>query len=115
MLETMDEVLRVYEAMKRDLYTLLVTKSPNVLDYEGITERINYGVAKFRYVTTFKDKDTNPSLTLKVAKTIKELIRRDIVLWGETSQIESLHLLEPSTYMLEEDFRMTVILKSVEE
>ena len=113
MLETMDEVLRVYEAMKRDLYTLLVTKSPNVLDYEGITERINYGVAKFRYVTTFKD--TNPSLTLKVAKTIKELIRRDIVLWGETSQIESLHLLEPSTYMLEEDFRITVILKSVEE
>lgn len=90
-----------------------MVKSPNVLDYEGITERINYGVAKFRYVTTFKD--TNPSITLKVAKTIKELIRRDIVLWGETSQIESLHLLEPSTYMLEDDFRMTVILKSMEE
>ena len=113
MLETMDEVLRVYEAMKRDLYLLLVFKSPNVLDYEVITERINYGVAKFRYVINFKD--TNPSLTLKVAKTIKELIRRDIVLWGETSQIESLHLLEPSTYMLEDDFRMTVILKSMEE
>ena len=116
MLETMDELLRVYEAMKHDLYTLLVKKSPNILDYEGRNGRI-YGIAtklvEFRYLTSFKD--TDPSLTLKISKTMKELVRRDIVMWGETSQIEQLYLLTPSTRLCEDDFRMTVTLKAVTE
>ena len=115
MLEIMDELLQIYGAMKRDLYMLLVTKSPNILDYEGRTGCI-YGITtklvEFRYITNFKD--TDPSVTLKVCKTLKELIRRDIVMWGETSQIEQLYILTPSAYLCEDDFRMTVTLKAVE-
>lgn len=113
MLETMDELLRIYVAMKIDLYMLLVIKSPNILDYEGRTGRI-YGVTtklvEFRYTTTFED--TDPTLSLKVSKMLKELIRRDVVMWGETSQIEQLYILTPSARLCEDDFRMTVTLKA---
>ena len=109
MLETMDELLRVYEAMKKDLYTLLVTKSPRILDYVGETDRfITTKVVKFRYRTSFKDTDQITSF--KVQRYLKEILRHDIMLWGETQQIENLHVLGPFEDLCEEDFRVTVIL-----
>ena len=112
MLETtMGELLRIYEAMKKDLYTLLVTKSPHILDYEGRTDRL-YGVTakvvKFRYRTNFKD--TDHILSFKVQRYLEETVRHDLKLWGETQQIEKLHILSPFKDLCEEDFRMTVIL-----
>ena len=113
MLETMDELLRVYEAMKKDLYTLLVSKSSRVLDYVGETDRFSTTkVVKFRYRTNFKDSDH--ILTFKVQRYLKEAQKHDTMIWGETQQIESLYVLVPCERTGEEDFRMTVLLNPAE-
>ena len=71
MLENIDELLRIYEVMKKDLYTLLVTKSPYILDYEGSNDRGKTitKLVEFRYRTNFKDSDH--TLTFKVQRYLK--------------------------------------------
>ena len=114
MLENIDELLRIYEVMKKDLYTLLVTKSPYILDYEGSNDRGKTitKLVEFRYRTNFKDSDH--VLTFKVQRYLKEALKHDIMLWGETQQIESLYVLVPCERICEEDFRMTVLLNPAE-
>ena len=114
MLENIDELLRIYEIMKKDLYTLLVTKSPYILDYEGGNDRGKTitKLVEFRYRTNFKDSDH--ILTFKVQRYLKEALKHDIMLWGETQQIESLYVLVPCERTSEEDFRMTVLLNPAE-
>ena len=114
MLENIDELLRIYEVMKKDLYTLLVTKSPYILDYEGSNDRGKTitKLVEFRYRTNFKDSDH--ILTFKVQRYLKEALKHDIMLWGETQQIESLYVLVPCERTSEEDFRMTVLLNPAE-
>ena len=114
MLENIDELLRIYEIMKKDLYTLLVTKSPYILDYEGSNDRGKTitKLVEFRYRTNFKDSDHN--LTFKVQRYLKEALKHDIMLWGETQQIESLYVLVPCERTSEEDFRITVLLNPAE-
>ena len=114
MLENIDELLRIYEIMKKDLYTLLVTKSPYILDYEGSNDRGKTitKLVEFRYRTNFKDRDH--ILTFKVQRYLKEALKHDIMLWGETQQIESLYVLVPCERTSEEDFRMTVLLNPAE-
>ena len=114
MLENIDELLRIYEIMKKDLYTLVVTKSPYILDYEGSNDRGKTitKLVEFRYRTNFKDSDH--TLTFKVQRYLKEALKHDIMLWGETQQIESLYVLVPCERTSEEDFRMTVLLNPAE-
>ena len=114
MLENIDELLRIYEIMKKDLYTLVVTKSPYILDYEGSNDRGKTitKLVEFRYRTNFKDSDH--ILTFKVQRYLKEALKHDIMLWGETQQIESLYVLVPCERTSEEDFRMTVLLNPAE-
>ena len=82
MLENIDELLRIYEVMKKDLYTLLVIKSPYILDYEGSNDRGKTitKLVEFRYRTNFKDSDH--ILTFKVQRYLKEALKHDIMLWG---------------------------------
>ena len=104
--------IRLYETIKKDLHTLLVKESKEVFDYEGDVE-MEAGLVKFEYEPSIAiNMDYDSSIT--IVKTIKYMLRHDIMLWGKTQGISKLFVL---TMRFRDDggFKVVIYFNSKEE
>ena len=83
--------IRLYETIKKDLYTLLVKESREVFDYEGSVEMEAERV-EFEYEPSIAfNMDYDSSIT--IVRTIKYMLKHDIMLWDKTQGISKLFVL----------------------
>ena len=104
--------IRLYETMKKDLYTLLVKESKEVFDYEGNVE-MEADRVEFEYEPTIAfNMDYDSSIT--IVRTIKYMLKHDIMLWGKTQGISKLFVL---TMRFRDDggFKVVIYFNSKEE
>lgn len=104
--------IRLYETIKKDLHTLLVKESREVFDYEGSvemeTERVEF---EYEQSVAF-NMDYDSSIT--IVRTIKYMLKHDIMLWGKTQGISKLFVL---TMRFRDDggFKVVIYFNSKEE
>ena len=104
--------IRLYETMKKDLYTLLVKESKEVFDYEGNVE-MEADRVEFEYEPTIAfNMDYDSSMN--IVRTIKYMLKHDIMLWGKTQGISKLFVL---TMRFRDDggFKVVIYFNSKEE
>ena len=104
--------IRLYETIKKDLHTLLVKESREVFDYEGNVE-IEAERVEFEYDPSIAfNMDYDSSIT--IVKTIKYMLKHDIMLWGKTQGITKLFVL---TMRFRDDggFKVVIYFNSKEE
>ena len=104
--------IRLYETMKKDLYTLLVKESKEVFDYEGNVE-MEADRVEFEYEPTIAfNMDYDSSIT--IVRTIKYMLKHDIMLWDKTQGISKLFVL---TMRFRDDggFKVVIYFNSKEE
>ena len=104
--------IRLYETIKKDLHTLLVKESREVFDYEGNVEMESERV-EFEYDPSIAiNMDYDSSIT--IVRTIKYMLKHDIMLWGKTQGISKLFVL---TMRFREDggFKVVIYFNSEEE
>ena len=83
--------IRLYETIKKDLHTLLVKESREVFDYEGNIEMESERV-EFEYEPSIAiNMDYDSSIT--IVRTIKYMLKHDIMLWDKTQGISKLFVL----------------------
>ena len=83
--------IRLYETIKKDLHTLLVKESREVFDYESNVE-IEAQRVEFEYDPSIAfNMDYDSSIT--IVKTIKYMLKHDIMLWDKTQGISKLFVL----------------------
>ena len=103
---------RLYETMKKDLYTLLIKESREAFDYEGNVE-IEAERVEFEYDPSIAfNMDYDSSIT--IVKTIKYMLKHDIMLWDKTQGISKLFVL---TMRFRDDggFKVVIYFNSKEE
>ena len=104
--------IRLYETIKKDLHTLLVKESKEVFDYEGDVE-MEAGLVKFEYEPSIiLNMDYDSSIT--IVRTIKYMLKHDIMLWDKTQGISKLFVL---TMRFRDDggFKVVIYFNSKEE
>ena len=104
--------IRLYETIKKDLYTLLIKESREAFDYEGNVE-IETDRAEFKYEPSIGfNVDYDSSIT--IVRTIKYMLKHDIMLWGKTQGISKLFVL---TMRFRDDggFKVVIYFNSKEE
>ena len=104
--------IRLYETIKKDLHTLLVKESREVFDYEGNAE-IEAERVEFEYDPSIAfNVDYDSSIT--IVRTIKYMLKHDIMLWGKTQGISKLFVL---TMRFRDDggFKVVIYFNSKEE
>ena len=104
--------IRLYETIKKDLHTLLVKESREVFDYEGNVE-IEAERVEFEYDPSIAfNMDYDSSIT--IVKTIKYMLKHDIMLWDKTQGISKLFVL---TMRFRDDggFKVVIYFNSKEE
>ena len=104
--------IRLYETIKKDLHTLLVKESREVFDYEGNVE-IEAERVEFEYDPSIAfNMDYDSSIT--IVKTIKYMLKHDIMLWDKTQGITKLFVL---TMRFRDDggFKVVIYFNSKEE
>ena len=104
--------IRLYETIKKDLHTLLVKESKEVFDYEGNVE-IEAERVEFEYDPSIAfNMDYDSSIT--IVKTIKYMLKHDIMLWDKTQGISKLFVL---TMRFRDDggFKVVIYFNSKEE
>ena len=104
--------IRLYETIKKDLHTLLVKESREVFDYEGNVE-IEAERVEFEYDPSIAfNMDYDSSIT--IVRTIKCMLKHDIMLWGKTQGISKLFVL---TMRFRDDggFKVVIYFNSKEE
>ena len=104
--------IRLYETIKKDLHTLLVKESKEVFDYEGSVEMEAERV-EFEYEPSIAiNMDYDSSIT--IVRTIKYMLKHDIMLWGKTQGISKLFVL---TMRFRDDggFKVVIYFNSKEE
>ena len=104
--------IRLYETIKKDLHTLLVKESRKVFDYEGNVEMESDRV-EFEYDPSIAiNMDYDSSIT--IVKTIKYMLKHDIMLWDKTQGISKLFVL---TMRFRDDggFKVVIYFNSKEE
>lgn len=104
--------IRLYETIKKDLYTLLVKESREVFDYEGNVEMEAERV-EFEYEPSIAfNMDYDSSIT--IVRTIKYMLKHDIMLWDKTQGISKLFVL---TMRFRDDggFKVVIYFNSKEE
>ena len=104
--------IRLYETIKKDLHTLLVKESRKVFDYEGNVE-IEAERVEFEYDPSIAfNMDYDSSIT--IVKTIKYMLKHDIMLWDKTQGISKLFVL---TMRFRDDggFKVVIYFNSKEE
>ena len=103
---------RLYETMKKDLYTLLIKESREAFDYEGNVE-IEAERVEFEYDPSIAfNMDYDSSIT--IVRTIKYMLKHDIMLWDKTQGISKLFVL---TMRFRDDggFKVVIYFNSKEE
>lgn len=109
---TVVNCIRLYETIKKDLYTLLVKESREVFDYEGNVEMEAERV-EFEYEPSIAfNMDYDSSIT--IVRTIKYMLKHDIMLWDKTQGISKLFVL---TMRFRDDggFKVVIYFNSKEE
>ena len=104
--------IRLYETIKKDLHTLLVKESKEVFDYEGNVE-IEAERVEFEYDPSIAfNMDYDSSIT--IVRTIKYMLKHDIMLWDKTQGISKLFVL---TMRFRDDggFKVVIYFNSKEE
>ena len=104
--------IRLYETIKKDLHTLLVKESREVFDYEGNVE-IEAERVEFEYDPSIAfNMDYDSSIT--IVRTIKYMLKHDIMLWDKTQGITKLFVL---TMRFRDDggFKVVIYFNSKEE
>ena len=104
--------IRLYETIKKDLHTLLVKESREVFDYEGNVE-IEAERVEFEYDPSIAfNMDYDSSIT--IVRTIKYMLKHDIMLWDKTQGISKLFVL---TMRFRDDggFKVVIYFNSKEE
>ena len=104
--------IRLYETMKKDLYTLLIKESREAFDYEGNVE-IEAERVEFEYDPSIAfNMDYDSSIT--IVRTIKYMLKHDIMLWDKTQGISKLFVL---TMRFRDDggFKVVIYFNSKEE
>ena len=104
--------IRLYETIKKDLHTLLVKESREVFDYEGNVE-IEAERVEFEYDPSIAfNMDYDSSIT--IVRTIKYMLKNDIMLWDKTQGISKLFVL---TMRFRDDggFKVVIYFNSKEE
>lgn len=104
--------IRLYETIKKDLHTLLVKESKEVFDYEGDVE-MEADLVKFEYEPSIVlNMDYDSSIT--IVRTIKYMLKHDIMLWGKTQGISKLFVL---TMRFRDDggFKVVIYFNSKED
>ena len=104
--------IRLYETIKKDLYTLLVKESKEVFDYEGDVE-MEADLVKFEYEPSIAlNIDYDSSIT--IVRMIKYMLKHDIMLWDKTQGISKLFVL---TMRFRDDggFKVVICFNSKEE
>ena len=104
--------IRLYETIKKDLHTLLVKESREVFDYEGNAE-IEAERVEFEYDPSIAfNVDYDSSIT--IVRTIKYMLKHDIMLWDKTQGISKLFVL---TMRFRDDggFKVVIYFNSKEE
>ena len=104
--------IRLYETIKKDLHTLLVKESREVFDYEGNVE-IEAERVEFEYDPSIVfNMDYDSSIT--IVRTIKYMLKHDIMLWDKTQGISKLFVL---TMRFRDDggFKVVIYFNSKEE
>ena len=104
--------IRLYETIKKDLYTLLVKESREVFDYEGNVDMESERV-EFEYDPSIAiNMDYDSSIT--IVRTIKYMLKHDIMLWDKTQGISKLFVL---TMRFRDDggFKVVIYFNSKEE
>ena len=104
--------IRLYETIKKDLHTLLVKESREVFDYEGNVE-IEAERVEFEYDPSIAfNMDYDSSIT--IVRTIKYMLKHDIMLWDKTQGISNLFVL---TMRFRDDggFKVVIYFNSKEE
>ena len=104
--------IRLYETIKKDLHTLLVKESREVFDYEGNIEMESERV-EFEYEPSIAiNMDYDSSIT--IVRTIKYMLKHDIMLWDKTQGISKLFVL---TMRFRDDggFKVVIYFNSKEE
>ena len=104
--------IRLYETIKKDLYTLLVKESKDVFDYEGDVE-MEADLVKFEYEPSIAlNIDYDSSIT--IVRMIKYMLKHDIMLWDKTQGISKLFVL---TMRFRDDggFKVVICFNSKEE
>ena len=104
--------IRLYETIKKDLHTLLVKESRKVFDYEGNVEMESDRV-EFEYDPSIAiNMDYDSSIT--IVRTIKYMLKHDIMLWDKTQGISKLFVL---TMRFRDDggFKVVIYFNSKEE
>ena len=104
--------IRLYETIKKDLHTLLVKESKEVFDYDG-NVKIETDRAEFEYEPSIAiNMDYDSSIT--IVRTIKYMLKHDIMLWDKTQGISKLFVL---TMRFRDDggFKVVIYFNSKEE
>ena len=104
--------IRLYETIKKDLHTLLVKESKETFDYEGNVE-MDAERVEFEYDPSIAiNMDYDSSIT--IVKTIKYMLKHDIMLWDKTQGISKLFVL---TMRFRDDggFKVVIYFNSKEE
>ena len=104
--------IRLYETIKKDLHTLLVKESREIFDYEGNVE-IEAERVEFEYDPSIAfNMDYDSSIT--IVRTIKYMLKHDIMLWDKTQGISKLFVL---TMRFRDDggFKVVIYFNSKEE
>ena len=104
--------IRLYETIKKDLYTLLIKESKEVFDYEGDVE-MEADLVKFEYEPSIAlNIDYDSSIT--IVRMIKYMLKHDIMLWDKTQGISKLFVL---TMRFRDDggFKVVICFNSKEE
>ena len=104
--------IHLYETIKKDLHTLLVKESREVFDYEGNVE-IEAERVEFEYDPSIAfNMDYDSSIT--IVRTIKYMLKHDIMLWDKTQGISKLFVL---TMRFRDDggFKVVIYFNSKEE
>ena len=104
--------IRLYETMKKDLYTLLIKESREAFNYEGNVE-MEADRVEFEYEPSIGfNVDYDSSIT--IVRTIKYMLKHDIMLWDKTQGISKLFVL---TMRFRDDggFKVVIYFNSKEE
>ena len=98
--------------MKKDLYTLLIKESREAFDYEGNVE-METDRAEFEY-EPFIGFNVDYDSSIAIVRTIKCMLKHDIMLWDKTQGISKLFVL---TMRFRDDggFKVVIYFNSKEE